>query len=476
MPEHLLEVKIIQPGRVAGQYYAVDSDTLRLDKIIYPDEILPFDVGILPTALTPFDEPFTVLIQGGFSHPINTEIESRLLGALQRNSEIPILLAVPTADEHAPQCLNGLAVKQRAEIIRILNHSGSSEWHWLTVENVESHLHTAALRYRQKQANGYHRGVDPAWKPLYIGRPAPNFAEADRYTPAEYTFYELPYHFQHYVSEHLAPDERVLCVARRPAMPSQRKLSWLRREYLQAGALILTSQRLIHLSELIPPDNANIRYGYHTTVGVLERFAGATLQNIGKEGLLLCSEWLSKDGKKTIEWETPVYTRSVLDELMAFLQAFQVEDPSACILRRATPPAPPEPLPPLRDSAANNPQTLIPINERFSAALNSALASGEQVHAWAFTPEWFTPQKTSQALVVTECRLFTLPEVSLDIPLAQIATLEYTGSILESSIAVNYFDKGNPRRVVVPFPYPAEAAFRDCFEATRRCMAVVPLA
>ena len=475
MTEHLLEVRIVQAGRVTGQYYPLDSDTLRLEKILYPDEILPFDIGILPTALTPFDEPLTVLIQGDFSHPIHTEIESRLLGALRRNSGIPILLAVPTADEHAPQCLDGITMEQRTEINRILNHNGSGEWHWLTVEDVESYLHTAAIRYRQKQTDGHPRSVDPAWKPLHIGRP-PNFTETERYTAAEYIFYELPYHFQYYVNEYLAPDERILYVVRRPAMPSQRKHSWLRREHLQAGALILTSQRLIHLAELIPPDNANIRYGYHTAVGVLERFAGATLQNVGKEGLLLCSEWFSKDGKKTIEWEAPVYTRSALDELMVFLQAFQVDDPSACILRRATPPAPPEPLPPLRDSAANDPQTLIPINERFSSALAAALASGEQVHAWAFTPEWFTPQKTSQALVVTENRLFTLPEVSLDMPLAQIATLEYTGSILESFIALNYFDKGNPRRAVVPFPYPAESAFRNCFEAARRCMAVVPLA
>jgi len=43
---------------VTGQYYAVDSDTLRLEKIVYPNETLPFDVGILPTALTHFDETY----------------------------------------------------------------------------------------------------------------------------------------------------------------------------------------------------------------------------------------------------------------------------------------------------------------------------------------------------------------------------------------------------------------------------------
>jgi hypothetical protein len=85
MSEHLLEIKIVQLGRATGQYRAVELDILRLERIVYPDETLPFDVGILPTALTPFDEPFAVLVLGSVSHPINTEVESKLLGGLRRH-------------------------------------------------------------------------------------------------------------------------------------------------------------------------------------------------------------------------------------------------------------------------------------------------------------------------------------------------------------------------------------------------------
>jgi len=473
MSEHFIIVKIVQPGRITGLYRPMDYDTLQLEQVVYPEEYLPFDVGTLAASLTPFGDPLTVLVLGSLSHPINTQIEARLLGALQRDG-FPILLAAPTADERLEALtIENLSSDLREDILRVLNESRPGKWRWLSIPETEPHLHSAALRYRQAKESSNRPNVEPAWKPVHIKRLSPGFDATERYTAAEYTFQELPYHFQQYVSEYLAPDERILYAAPRPAMRSYKKRTWLEREHLQAGVLILTSQRLIHMAELIPPDNANIRYGYRTEVGVLERFAGATLQDIDKESLLLCSEWSARDGKKIIEWEVPAYARSALEELLVFIREFQVDDPSACILRRATPPAPPEPFPPLRDIATNDPQTLIPINERFSAALAAALAPGEQARAWALIPEWFTPRKTAQVLVVTERRLFTLPEISLDVPLAQITTLEFSGSILESFVVVNYFDKGTPRWAVLSFPYPVESAFRNCFEAARRCMAVV---
>lgn len=305
MTEHILEIKIVQPGRVTGQYYAVDSDTLRLEKIAHPDEPLPFDLGILPTALTSFDEPFSVIVLDSLSHPVHTEMECRLLGGLQRNLEAPILLAVPVADERATQCLNEFMDRQRAEIVTILQRSYPGEWRWLTTAQLEPQLHTATLRHRQMQARGIRRQVDPAWKPLHLHRPTPSFAEVEHYTPAEYTFFELPHRFQQYVGEHLAPDERILYALRRPAMSSQRKQSWLKRGQLQEGVLILTDQRLIHLAELIPPDSANVRYGFHTSVGVLERLAGASISALKNDSLLLTTAWNAHGGNASIEWELP---------------------------------------------------------------------------------------------------------------------------------------------------------------------------
>jgi hypothetical protein len=128
----------------------------------------------------------------------------------------------------------------------------------------------------------------------------------------------------------------------------------------------------------------------------------------------------------------------------------------------------------LTDPASNAPQSLIPLNERYHAILAKSLLPGERAHAWALLPQWFDSQ--SQVLVVTERRMFLLPDRSFEIPLKQIATLEYTGSILRSSLAINYVDNGIPQHKIIFFPYPAENSFRNCFEAARRCMAVFPLA
>jgi hypothetical protein len=475
MKEHLLEIKIVQPGRPTGQYFALDPDTLRLDKVIYPKEILPFDVGILPTALNEFHEPLGVLVLGQSSHPINTEMESRLLGALQRDGESPVLIVAPNADELAPGCLNDLSSGQRAEMVEILKRSYPGEWNWLTTEAVEPVLHTAVIRYRQRADRGNGRTIDPDWKPLHIGRPKGSFADLDLYTPAEYTFFELPHRFQQYVGDSLAPEERILNAARRPAMASRRHRSWLRREQLQEGVLILTNQRLIHLTELVPPDSANIRYGFHTLVGVVERLARISISGPGAEALLLSTTWRAIGGEIVIEWEMPRNARSSLEELASLLEGFIVDDPDACLLRRATTPAIPEKLPALRDSAANDLDSHLPLNEHFSKVLREALRSNERAHAWALLPEWLDRRKGAQVLVVTNQRVFLLGSDPFEVALNEISTLEYTGSILESSIAINHVQDVRQRRRVIPFPYPGQDAFRTCFEAARRCMAVVPL-
>jgi hypothetical protein len=257
---------------------------------------------------------------------------------------------------------------------------------------------------------------------LHIGRPAPSYAEAERYSAAEYTFFELPHRFQHYVSEYLAPDERILYAARRPAMPSQRNRSWLRREYLQAGVLILTNQRLIHLAELVPPDSANIRYGFHTSIGVVERLMGISVSTLGNESLLLSTKWNARGGSTSIEWEMPAHALSSLDELTTLLEKFVANDSTTYQLRRAGIPKAPDRLPPLIDTASGDPESLLPINEHFSAALMESLQADERAYAWALLPEWLDRKKGAQVVVVTERRIFVLPDHSMDIPLEKIST------------------------------------------------------
>jgi len=85
--------------------------------------------------------------------------------------------------------------------------------------------------------------------------------------------------------------------------------------------MILTSQRLIHLTESIPPGNTNIRYGFHSHIGSWSVLAEQVSLPAAK--LRMCSEWRALGGTTAIEWEMPAYNRAALGELISFLEAFK---------------------------------------------------------------------------------------------------------------------------------------------------------
>lgn len=132
--------------------------------------------------------------------------------------------------------------------------------------------------------------------------------------------------------------------------------------------LILNSQRLIHLTELLPPDSANIRYGFHTIIGVVERLADISVSALRNDSLLLSTVWNARGGNTVIEWEMPRAMSASLKELTAQLERFKAKDAATCQLRRASTPAPSDPLPPLSDPASSDPKPA-PAYERFSNAL-----------------------------------------------------------------------------------------------------------
>lgn len=463
---HIVDVRIIQPGGRTGRYLP-EGDGLRLEAVLPPEEPLPFDVAVLPTVWTPFDEPFRVLVVGSVSHPAETWLTARLLGAWQREEEPPFLVAAPEADPAAPLDWEMLSARQRQAVLDALQSARPGKWRWLDVAAVEPVLHAGAHRYQQRKEN--RRLHTPAWQPLRTARRG-SYTAVDQYTPAEYTFFDLPYRFQEYVGDALAPDERILYAVRRPAMSSLRHRSWLRREHLQEGVLLLTTHRLIHLAELIPPDAANVRYGFREVVGALERLRAVSLRR-ERDGLLLITRWAAADGEQEVVWEAPAFAAAALHDLLSYLQAF-VENRASRALQRATPPPSPEHLPPLVDTAANDPDESKRLTAHFAALLAAARHPDETVLAWAALPRWFQPKVGAQALVVSTRRVFLLPPGHFELPLQTLATLEYTGSILESYLV---FTTGQGERHRVRFPYPAKGAFRACFEAAWRAAAVLPL-
>lgn len=472
-----LEAEITRPGRPTGQYLTGESNQLILQTVFYPEEPLPFDFGFLPKTLSVNGDPLQVILIEDISHPAGTRLRVRLLGGIQNGQDELWLIAAPVCDPHAIEyhSWEDLGEARQAALSHLLGFYPTTRQCLFDLEAIRPILKEASRRYQQAKAAGYHPVQQPAWKPADRTGRVTSYTEAEHYTAAEYTFFQLPHRFQHYITEYLANDERILYAVHRPMMRSQQH-SWLRREKLNEGVLILTTQRLIQLTELAPLGSGNIRYGFQAQVGVLERLAQIAIEE-QDEGLLLSTGWEASSGQGWLKWETPLYTRSAILELVSFLEGFAPNKVKPLAIQRAYLPEP-EQLPALSDPSNDDPGQIQLIQQRFEAALPGALHPDETVFAWALWPGWYESKGYPRLLVVTQQRLLVLPDpqtsqaATLEIPFEQIATLEFAGSILTSYLGFNLIETGKQRYLRLGLPYPTKGAFLGCFEAIRQAMAI----
>jgi len=483
MSEQEIKVVIIQPGRISGKYRPIEDGLLQLEKIIYPDETLPFDLGIIPYTLSEKGEPLQVILFSEISHPIHTQVNARLLGGVKENGSFPLALAVPQVDR-SNSTFTSISEIDEA-LLKKINHknhsSNGNTTHCVSVEEMESIIKEALLKFRMIKVENFNKETtQPAWKPIDSQRRMASYTDVDCYTSAEYTFFQLPGQIQHYVSDYLDDDERILYAVPRPSMRSQLIRSWLGREKLQAGVLILTTQRLIQLVELVPLGDSGVRYGFNASLGVLERLAGIDIKLIGDDVMNLQTYWASQQGSVRLDWESPLYTRSELMGLVGFLEKFLPEKINPITLQRVTKNNQSN-IPSLNDPAATNPEISKEIHRHFSETIPSLLEPNETIHAWALWPSWFEEKGFAQVLVITGSRILIFPDPDIshnptvDIQLGNIGTLEYVGSILHSYIGFTVVEAGISKKIQWEFPYTADGAFHNCFEAIRRCMASIPI-
>jgi inorganic pyrophosphatase len=486
MLDGAIEIEITQPGRPTGQYIAANNDQLKLKGMYYPEEALPFDLAILPRTLSQRGDYLRVLLFSSASHPPKTLITARPLGGLEGNGTGLIILAVPAVDPISKDLntIFDLPEQTREDIFEYLELTSKTaeEFQWKDKEEIGNLIKQASIQYRQAEVETRKQSLAaPAWRPADRGGRVIGYTEAEHYTEAEYTFFQLPYHFQHYVKSYLADDERILYALRRQAMRSCRQRSWLGGVKLQEGILILTTQRLLQLVELTPPGDSGVRYGFNAQLGALERLDGVSVEPCGQEAVVLRTRWIAQQNAQTIEWEFPSPARPALDELCSFLQKFINDSASGKALRRTMPSPKPDALPRLTDPAANRPEELDPINERFASLLPDLLKPDEKAYAWALWPAWFDKKGVCQILLVTNQRVQVLSDPirnkkpTLEVPLFELTILEYVGSILSSHIKLFVTREDGTQELQLSFPYSAEAAFHNCFEAMRRCMAAAPL-
>lgn len=162
MTKSIVEIEIIQPGRASGQYQPAENGNLQLTQVVYPDVILPFDIGILPNTLTPEGDPLKIFLLGETSHPMRTQVTARLLGGVQLDGTYPYLLAVSSVDERFTTITSykDLSEYWRSAIDQQLSSNSHANFHWLNIEELEPWIKQARKNNRlarvKKMKVNYH--------------------------------------------------------------------------------------------------------------------------------------------------------------------------------------------------------------------------------------------------------------------------------------------------------------------------------
>jgi len=363
----------------------------------------------------------------------------------------------------------------KAMIRQALKADMGEELLWLSQEDVWPQVQEAQRAYRMAVSTVVGDRAYPLWRPPapYRGRLA--FARLEHYTEAEYTFFQLPHRFQEYIASHLAGDERILYALWRPRFSRRTRGLFWRRQAVHEGVLILTDQRLLHLTELVPPDSAGVRYGFFSHMGILERLQDIGVQAEDGDILFLQARWRTARGVEETRWAFP---RQTQDALMNFLPIVRPFTPGHCgpyALRRADVPPPPETLVPLLDPAANDSKDVERLTHRFRQWIDQYL--DEPVQAWALLPAWAHDSGVAHVFLVTPHALWDIPDpgaASLATPrhrpLADISTLIFQDSILNAYVEMHVPERAKTHSVRLSFPYGSMRAFHTLTERMRRCM------
>jgi len=100
------------------------------------------------------------------------------------------------------------------------------------------------------------------------------------------------------------PAERVRFLVPRPRMASALQRGWLRRTLLAERIVILTTEQLLFLEEVLPPDVTETPYGYLVRGAPVERLTDVTLE---EQGASLRLGWATAtaQGKLGPPWSSP---------------------------------------------------------------------------------------------------------------------------------------------------------------------------
>jgi len=471
-----ITVRIVAPHRAYG-LYAAGADAVRLMAIQHPAQRGPADLAVIPETHESEGGELEALLLGEVAHPPDCLIEAWPLGLLAvatDGSTTSYIVAAATADPAFSEVRNVGAIPDgwRERLAAFFRPAAQLTWSdraaaWNLIRQARQAAHLAHACVRRTP-------VAPAWRPDQAdaaGRQNGAATETVRHSRAEYGFYTLPLRFQKYVADYLTLFERVRFFVSRPRMLSTVERSLLRRKRLAEGILILTTEQLLFLEEVLPPDVTEMPHGYLVRGVPVERLVDVAFDD-RTNVLLLGWATATEAGQEWVRLEFPPARRDELRELCDRLAAY-LPRPHDQRLRRIY--APDAAAPDLRDPAANDPRDPEPVIVRLRARLQEVLAPDEVALAQAFIPAWFERGPgQAQLLAVTTTRVLLLaerdPRLDQIYAIRQISSLELRASILGSWLALWMPEHGVLRRVVIPFPSTG-FGFQTCYRMLRQIIA-----
>jgi len=480
-----IEVHVVAAGDDCATYtYDPVAGGLRLSGIHRTATPAPFDLAEVPDSSPDNSDNIAVWLithRSAFPGAIVMARPIGLLVSRDEGSELRRVIAVPAVDPQFETIATpaDLSAERRHALIEFACQNGiAAEPHqvqWQPAMAAHQWIHQARQQARLARVGRKKGATQPAWRPLgYKVAGARRLSETEPNSDAEYAYHQLPFRFQKYVDEYLAPSERILYAVNRPAMKSAIKRLWSPRATLQEGILFLTDQQLTLVTEIVPPDSANIRYGYVAHTSPPERVESIEIGALYAETMMLHVTWRAAGGRQTVAWEFPREAGDELCEVIKILSGWRPR-PNDQRLRRATPPEAVDI--PLRDPAANGPGDIVPVTTRLAAAIGRELHEKETILARALLPAWVERRGYAEALVVTDRRVLRVsdplsasgPTHSLHV--ADIASLEFSMSILESYLAIHHIHGGRLQAERIVFPFTG-TGFKECFTTLRRLMAI----
>ena len=488
-PADFVELRVVEPCDDCNLYsYDPQGEGLRLSGVYRTNQSAPVDQATVPETSPDGKSDLSVLLVSHRATFPGCLVTARPIALLEMRTgarQEYQIVAVPAVDEMALAIftIEDLTEEQRHAIVNYarsrINGQGSGDWRWSDAAHARQVIHQAKQAARVVQAKAHkHTSAAPAWKPLgYHVSGARRASDTEPNTKAEYAYHQLPIRFQKYVDDYLVQTERILFAVNRPAMKSEFRRSWHSDGILQAGILFITDQQVVLVTEIIPPDQSKIRYGYVVQTGIPERIKAVDVKQVGANACIEVT-WCASGGEQRVTWEFPIEASGELNQAADLLQRWQPVA-NERRLRRAYGPEPIDAE--LSDPAASDPADIVPVVNRLTDVLTATLTPTERVLARALLPGWADSHKVTHLFVVTHRRALLLPDPHGNhrlkpsfYPLERISSAECKSSILNSWVALNITDKGMVHRTEIRFPCTA-SSFQTCFTVLRQQLVAIPV-